>query len=399
MRAFEIVTEKIKGKDGKACWKGYRYNGSKNGKDSCVKVKEDAPAPKKVGREFNHLEDLVFTEPNGAARAVNVLKNLASDAKDVSIKWDGSPTVYWGRDEDGTFRLVGKNNWGRDEGRSSSAEELKQFIMSRGKGEDWRPRFANDMAAMWAVFEAATPKDFRGYIYGDILFHPGKPYNSGDGKISFTPNQTTYEVKATSSVGQRLGKATIAVAAHKHLEYFGDKGGEDLIEVKSLNTNPDLVVFGQTYVSHQPAVDASNLNTIEQVVRKSGNKINTFLAPIAGLSDLQNIIYTYVNTRSKEKALDNIDSDDFFNWLKTSKVSAPKQQKIFAHPQAEVMGDVFYLVRELMKAKNEVIAELDAATGDITAHTGGKPGGEGYMHTLHGVKLVPRDRWTPFRPD
>ena len=32
---------KKKGKDGKACWKGYRYNGTKNGKDSCVKVSED----------------------------------------------------------------------------------------------------------------------------------------------------------------------------------------------------------------------------------------------------------------------------------------------------------------------------------------------------------------------
>ena len=47
---------------------------------------EAAPAPKKIGREFNHLEDLVFTEPGGAKRAVTVLKNLAQDAKDVSIK-------------------------------------------------------------------------------------------------------------------------------------------------------------------------------------------------------------------------------------------------------------------------------------------------------------------------
>jgi putative chitinase len=40
MRASEFITEKIKGKDGKACWKNYRYNGSKGGKDSCVKVAE-----------------------------------------------------------------------------------------------------------------------------------------------------------------------------------------------------------------------------------------------------------------------------------------------------------------------------------------------------------------------
>ena len=33
------VTEKKKGVDGKACWKGYRYAGTKNGKDVCIKVK------------------------------------------------------------------------------------------------------------------------------------------------------------------------------------------------------------------------------------------------------------------------------------------------------------------------------------------------------------------------
>jgi hypothetical protein len=33
-------TEKIKGKDGKGCWKGYRYAGTENGKDKCVPVKE-----------------------------------------------------------------------------------------------------------------------------------------------------------------------------------------------------------------------------------------------------------------------------------------------------------------------------------------------------------------------
>jgi hypothetical protein len=48
--------------------------------------------------------------------------------------------------------------------------------MSRGKGEDWREKFASDMAALWPIFEAATPADWRGYVYGDILFHPGKSY-------------------------------------------------------------------------------------------------------------------------------------------------------------------------------------------------------------------------------
>jgi hypothetical protein len=33
-------TDKIKGADGKACWPGYRYNGTENGSDKCVKIGE-----------------------------------------------------------------------------------------------------------------------------------------------------------------------------------------------------------------------------------------------------------------------------------------------------------------------------------------------------------------------
>jgi hypothetical protein len=42
MLIFDILfEEKIKGADGKACWDGYRYAGTEDGKDKCVPVKED----------------------------------------------------------------------------------------------------------------------------------------------------------------------------------------------------------------------------------------------------------------------------------------------------------------------------------------------------------------------
>jgi hypothetical protein len=34
----EVLSEKVKGADGKVCWKGYRYVGTKDGKDICVKI-------------------------------------------------------------------------------------------------------------------------------------------------------------------------------------------------------------------------------------------------------------------------------------------------------------------------------------------------------------------------
>jgi len=358
-------------------------------------LEDEAPPAKKVGREFNHLEDLVFTETNGAQKAIKILKDLASPETSITIKWDGNPTVYWGREEDGTFRMVGKNNWGREEGKSSSPEELKQFIMSRGKGEDWRPKFAGDMAALWPIFEAATPADFRGYVYGDILFHPGKPYTGADGRISFTPNQTTYSVKVKSPYYQKLIKAKVAVAAHKFFGYFGDKSGEDFTDPEQFGSNPELAIFGLTSVSHRPAVGADNLTKIEALA-KNQQAINNLLAPVAGMGYLQGEIYTFVNNQSKAKQLDNINTDAFLAFEQKTPVKAAK---IKAHSDAHpgVMDLLFELVLEIMAAKDEVIRELDSAGGEIEQSTGGKPGGEGYV--AGGSKLVPRDRWTPFRAD
>jgi hypothetical protein len=40
VRVQTMNEEKKKGIDGKACWKGYRYAGTENGKDKCVPVEE-----------------------------------------------------------------------------------------------------------------------------------------------------------------------------------------------------------------------------------------------------------------------------------------------------------------------------------------------------------------------
>jgi hypothetical protein len=355
-----------------------------------------------VGREFNHLEDLVFTDPQGGAlKAVDVLKNLASGAKDVAVKWDGNPTVYWGRDEDGSFQLVGKNNWTKPEGKSRSPEELEKFILSRGKGEEWRPKFAKDMASLWPVFEKATPTDFRGYVYGDLLYHPGKPYAKQDGKISFTPNQSTYDVNPGSETGERISRSTVGVAVHSKYTHFGDKIGEPIKDISALAGNPELFVVGQTYVTHKPAVGAENINTIASEAKKSQSAIAKILEKQPGLSDVPDMVYRFINTMSRNKQLDRLDPKNFFEWLPNGKVSAPKQQKVIARNEENpgAFASMFFLIREIMKAKDEVIRELDSAEGDIKTHTNGVPGGEGYVKTGDKVKLVPRDRWTPFRSD
>src|SRR5210317_248292 len=137
----------------------------------------------KVGREYQHLEDLVFVKGSkGAMEAADVLEKLGSDTGDVAIKWDGNPTIYWGRENDGTFVLVGKNGWGRN--KSTSADDLSNFIKNSGKGveeEPWREDFGSDMAEIFEIMKAATPPTFRGFVYGDLLYTPRKPFKKTEG--------------------------------------------------------------------------------------------------------------------------------------------------------------------------------------------------------------------------
>jgi len=360
-----------------------------------MKILEILTESKKVGREFNHLEDLVFTDPeNGAIRAVEILKDLEQGARDVAVKWDGYPTMYWGRDDEGNFVLTGKNGWGRN--KSTSAEELADFINSTGKGEEWRERFAGDMAALFSLFERATPKDFRGYVYADILVHPGAPATSSQDAIQFTPNKTTYTVKKDSELGQAISGKQAVVAATQFFDEFGSKQGKPFDNQGIFKG--DVVVLGQTYIDHRPAVDVDNLSEIEKLAKTVQSKINSYFAPRKGLADIQEIFYRYVNYMGKQRRLDDLSAKTFFEFVKSesSRISAPKQQRIMdlADEFNSLTDVIISLVKRLMLAKDEVIQELDAAEGDVTANIGDEKGGEGYVKHGEKVKLVPRKRFT-----
>lgn len=349
----------------------------------------------KVGREYNHLEDLVFIEGSaGALEAADILDKLGSNSDDVAIKWDGNPTAYYGRDENGEFVFVGKNAWGKM--KATSPEEVVDFIMNTGKGEEWRKDFAQDMGRIFTIMEGATPEDFRGYVFGDLLYHPGKPYTVEGDVVKFTPNQVEYTVKLDSELGKRIANSKVGIVVHQKYDEFGGKSGKPIEDVEALNNSPEVVVLGQTYVSHQPEIDTSSVDKLRQDAKANAQLIDDFLQERQGLKDLRNIIYTYVNQKSKAKQLKDLETG-FFDWLQNSKVSANKQKKIaeLAQESPKALPVIFRLVKEIMAAKDDVIDQLDSADTDVKASTGGEPGGEGYVVQGSKTKLVPRTKWTP----
>ena len=154
-----------------------------------MRAREILTEAAKVGREYQHLEDLVFAEGSaGALRAASILQRLGQDSNDVAIKWDGNPTIYWGRDADGTFVLTGKNGWGKN--KSTSSDDLKSYIMNTGKGEDWRQDFAKGMVQFliqWSATHQVTCVDL--YMVTCYILQASRMLI----KTVFTNlNQTTY---------------------------------------------------------------------------------------------------------------------------------------------------------------------------------------------------------------
>lgn len=365
---------------------------------------------KQLGRAFNHLEDLVFFYGSaGTLEALEHLRDMASESGSQSIrmKWDGNPQIYWGREnKNGPLILAGHNGWAKG-AKTTSPEEVADFIANKSgspktpEEKAQRDEFAREFASMYSDFDRATPKDFVGFVYADGLFL-NRP-RAENGVFTFCPNpksQTCYHVKEDSELGRKIARAKIMVVGHAFFPEFGmpDSDQQPMQDFSAFDNNPNLIVLGPVYNQKPIQVDMSAINTVSNFVNRWGQTIDTFLEGTQGLSDLKNIIYTYVNQTAKAKQLDNLGSQNFGQWLQTSKISAPKQQKIIDLDKQNkgALESIFTLVKMIQQMKDQVIDQLEGEQGDIWDTNGeGRVRYADPSKMFGNVKLVPRKRWTP----
>lgn len=366
---------------------------------------------KKLGRAFNHLEDLVFFYgSNGTMEALEHIKEMMSEegSQSIRMKWDGNPQIYWGREiEGGPLILAGHNGWSRG-AKTDNPKELAKFI-AYGSGDpktddekQARIAFARQFAGLYPLFDQATPEDFVGFVYADALFL-SRPQIDAEGNYTFCPNpnsQTCYHVNPQSPLGKQIGNAQVMVVGHAYFPEFGmdDSEQQPLDDFSMFNQNPLVIVQGPVYNSNPVGLDTSKIDEVEQDLSTNARLIDSFLQETPGLGDLKNILYTYVNQTAKARQLDNLGTTNFLSWLKSSKVSTPKQGKIeqkLAQNQG-ALDAIFNLVSKIMTLKDNIINQVEQGRGEIWATNG-----EGYVRygskqkKFGNVKLVPRRRWTP----
>ena len=350
---------------------------------------------------IDHAEDLIFWEGSkGAIRSIKSFIELEKDGyKNVTMKWDGSPAVVFGRNDEGKFVLTDKSGFVAKgyNGRPTTPEELEQMFLGRGKSvktDEYR-LFVQNMKSTFSIFESAVPTTFRGYFKGDLLYFSTPLIENG--RYVFKPNIVTYAVDVNSELGRRIAQSKAAVVVHREVDSFGN---ETAITNYNVFQGKQLLVIPPISVNNPPDVNENRLKDIVLYINKHARNIDDFINPskLASMkmTNFPDILYKYLNSKV-DTGLVNI-GDDFLQWISQSNLTDAMKKKItdYVNSNRDGFDSLWKVVVEIMSVKDEIINQIDNQGSEIKSYIGNEPGGEGYVfsHPEGDIKYVSRSKFS-----
>lgn len=371
-----------------------------------VEFKNLQQKPLLEAARIQHAEDFIFWDGSaGAVRVLNSLEKLEKGVDDVTLKWDGSPSIIFGRNEDGAFILTDKSGFDAKgyDGRATSAKDLETMFMARPGARNPDPEkatrfkeFAGNMKDIFDEYEKAVPKEFKGYFKGDLLYYNTPPLE--DGAYKFTPQIVTYTVGQNTPMGKRIGQSKTGVVIHRMIDENGVEGALKPGAVEMFQGNEVFVVPPVT-VMKTANVDNASIQELKQTISKYKNAVDDLLnqstLKALQLSDFSQILYAYTNSKV-DTGMSNM-GQDFMQWLGNRKqVSEKKKTRIADYIQQHKPGfdAIWALHTKIMQVKDDVIGQFDKHDSDVKQSIEGHgEGGEGYVlaHPEGDIKLVPRE--------
>ena len=188
------------------------------------------------------------------------------------------------------------------DGKVTNPKDMEQMFLNR-KMKDPTPQkkierqeFARNMASLWSTFEKSTPEDFRGYMFGDLMYTQTPQVK--DGKFVIHPNTTKYLVNPSSDIGQKIANSKVGIVVHFKQDLEGEKTKPDFSGFQG----GDLLIMPP--VSPNVPSEVGNYNSeLDKIESNLGSisKLDDFLNPPAELKmkDFQNILYAHVNSTVK----------------------------------------------------------------------------------------------------
>lgn len=369
-----------------------------------IENEQKQPLTEAKNPRIPYIEDLVFQSGlNGARQAIKIIRDTATQTQQyATIKWDGSPAVIFGRNDKGEFVLTdkaGATAVGYN-GLATSPDMMAKVMAHRdasaaakGKASD-RTELTQTYREIWPYFEAAVPKNFRGYYKGDLLYYPSRPYVEEAGNFVFQPNTyggIQYRIPVNSPMGEKIAGTDVGIAIHTYMddphaqEQFVSNPEEKLKKVPGLMVTAATVKNLQNLkLKRAPMSELSSYVSGENAQALQGLLTPTELRA-AQITDLPALMEKYINSL-KGTDYSAATPSDFVAWLQTA-VNPRKYNNIVEYlnsPRSNTLGMsvAFAIWNKLHEVKMDLQRQLDLQ----------QPGQEGWVFSTPAgrAKIVSR---------
>lgn len=345
---------------------------------------------------LDHPEDLIFLAGSqGAARAVQSVKDTAANPGKVTIKWDGYPALIFGRGVNGQFSIMDKHMFNKKDGTGREVYSPEQFVkydIDRGVN---RSNLHQLIANIWPGLEKSDRS--KGYYWGDLLF--STPLQAKDGLYTFkaNPNGITYTVEADSEVGNFLTGKTAGIVVHQYLSpdaYTTDDAVPLDGDIGNLKNNSDVaIVPAKMPITPNIKLNSTLVKKAESAIQKYGPAADQLMgsAPQAR-SSFNQLFTTYINKRVVQGDLSDL-LPGFMEYIQTRNMTAPMRAKIDAHLQENIAGlkGAFEIWVAIYNLKMSIVDQLNKAAESSPVKgylQDGTQTQEGFVS--HGLKFVDR---------
>jgi hypothetical protein len=257
---------------------------------------------------IEHLEDLVFRNGSaGIKKALDIVKHTADNTgKTTTVKWDGKPAVVFGRDPEGTFVLTDVSGFTARgyNGLFTSPRQVARHLEQRDRDAEAQGRSATRVETLlplyvqlWPMLEAAVPKDFKGYVQGDLLYTQQPPEQAGN--FVFTPNTIEYKIPVAGEVGQRIANSEVGIAMHtRYAEPGAPKEPIGRVDFKRV---PGLLLLEPVYAKENVRPNRQLVQQVKDVYNSAGAAIDQLFDPAdlraLQITDLPRLCIDYINSR------------------------------------------------------------------------------------------------------
>jgi len=344
-------------------------------------------ADSKVNLHLTHVDEDLFERGNTGAKAAitairDVLETLGEGNIKLTVKWDGAPAIFCGKDpSDGQFFVGTKSVFAKN----AKLVKSKADIKAHGYPAELGKKLA---IALEEFPNIGIPDGI--VLQGDLMFTKGdQKYETIDGVryITAHPNTIAYAWEAESDVGKAIRNANIGVVWHTTYNGRGDlstykaKFGVNVKKLKNTRTvwqddaffKAGTIAFTTAehqYIS-QLATDAENLiddfDSVQRVMDTLpsgavGAGIKTYINSKIRNGQLPNPAnavdeyYMHVKEKFQKQVIDKVKSDA----AKESKKAMLAQFLQDCQAVHKQIVKAFEFVDVVTKAKVAIIKKLES---------------------------------------